>query len=254
MIRAFGSGLRMHLRHLTRSPFDLIGMLVWPIVFSSVAALVIGREGDPRALLAAALGAAVMMMWAQVVVGSGYALDQQRIQGTLELLVAAPLPFGVLFAPVMIANAAFGLYGLVVTTFWGRLVFGVPLEIERPIAFVCAAAAAVISIGMLGLVTAATLVVYRAAFFLGVSLQYPVFIACGLIVPFAVLPGWLGPVSWVLGPTWGFEGLREAALGGEPWGAIAMCLVLAVAYLALGVVCLRLFERLARDRATLKLS
>ena len=254
MIRAFGSGLRVHLLYLLRSPFDMVGMLVWPIIFASIAYYLIGTDGDPELLLSASLGAAVMIIWSQVIVGSGFALDQQRIQGTLELLVAAPVPLAALFAPIMIASATFGLYGLLVTLLWGRFAFGIPIAIDDPVAFAAATVASIVAIGLLGLIAASTFVLYRAAFYLGVALQYPVYIACGLIVPFSILPDWLGPISWALAPTWGFQGLTEAAVGGNAWPEIAACLGLSAAYFAIAIPCLASFERLARDRATLRLA
>jgi ABC-2 type transport system permease protein len=62
------------------------------------------------------------------------------------------------------------------------------------------------------------------------------------------------PISWVLAPTWGVRAIREAALGGHPWASIGMCLALGVVYVVLAAFFLRIFERLARDRATLSLS
>jgi len=59
---------------------------------------------------------------------------------------------------------------------------------------------------------------------------------------------------WLLAPTWGFRAIKEAALGGSPWPAIGMCAVVSVAYLAIALVCLAFFERLARSRASLRLA
>ena len=114
-------------------------MLVWPIVYASIAYYLLGREGDPKLLFTASLGAAVMIMWAQVIVGSGFALDKQRVQGTLELLVAAPVPFAVLFAPIMIASAArSGSTGSLVTLVWGRFAVRHPDLDRPPVAFAVA--------------------------------------------------------------------------------------------------------------------
>jgi ABC-2 type transport system permease protein len=76
----------------------------------------------------------------------------------------------------------------------------------------------------------------------------------GLLVPLSLLPGWVEPLSWVLAPTWGMEAVRNAALGGEVWDGIGMCVLLGAIYLALGSVLLQNFERLARQRATLSLT
>ena len=77
----------------------------------------------------------------------------------------------------------------------------------------------------------------------------------GLLVPLSLFPGWVRPLSWVLAPTWGVAAVRDAALGrGDPLFAIAMCLGLALVYFAIGSYFIRVFERLARERATLSLT
>jgi ABC-2 type transport system permease protein len=85
-------------------------------------------------------------------------------------------------------------------------------------------------------------------------MQYPVWLASGLLVPLSALPGWLGPVSWTLAPTWGFRAIQRAAVAGNPWPPIAMCLVVSIFYVAVAVIFLRLFEHLARQRASLRLA
>jgi hypothetical protein len=86
-------------------------------------------------------------------------------------------------------------------------------------------------------------------------LEYPVWVATGLLFPIALLPGWVAPISWILAPTWGIEAIRHAALGdGNVWFPMAMCAVLGVAYFVAAAYFLRTFERLARARATLSLT
>jgi ABC-2 type transport system permease protein len=254
VIRIFLTGMRVQLLQFLRSSFDLAGMLVWPIIYSSIAYYLLDAQQHPRLLLSAAIGSAVMVMWGQVVIGSAGSLDLMRQAGTLELMVAAPVPFVSILAPIMITNALFGLYGLVVTLVWGRLAFQIPLGIAHPLAFAVAIPACVLAIGTLGLIVASTFVLYRAAFALGVAMQYPVWIASGLLVPLSVLPGWLGPVSWTLGPTWGFQAIERAAVGGSAWPAIGLCAAVSVVYVLVAVLLLRVFERLARRRATLRLA
>jgi ABC-2 type transport system permease protein len=254
MTRAFLSGVRVYVLQFTRNAFDISGVVLWPILYASIAYYLLDAKNDPDLLLSASLGAAVMAMWSIVVIGSSGALENQRWLGTLELLVAAPVPFAVTLAPITIASGIVGGYSLLSTLAWGTFLFDVPFTIDRPLAFAVGVVACVFAIGMLGLVTAATFIVYRAAFSLGVSLQYPVWIATGLMVPLSVLPDAVGPISWFLAPTWGFRAIREAALGGTPWGDIVMCGVVSAGYLAVATACLRVFERVARSRATLRLT
>ena len=254
MIRAFLSGMRIHLIQFTRNPFDITGVVLWPIVYASIAYYLLDAKNDPELLLSASLGAAVMLMWSLVVIGSAGALEQQRWLGTLELLVAAPVPFAIVIAPITVASGAVGGYALVATLVWGTLIFDVPLAIDDPLAFAVAVPACILAIGMLGLVMCATFVLYRAAFHLGIAMQYPVWIATGLLVPLSVLPAFVGKLSWFLAPTWGFRAIQESALGRSPWPDIGMCLAVSAVYLVIATAALRGFEHLARARATLRLT
>jgi len=107
---------------------------------------------------------------------------------------------------------------------------------------------------MLGLVLSSALVLYRQAGAFSQCLEYPVWLITGLLVPLALLPAWVGPVAWVLAPTWGMRAMRNAALGGSAWTALGLCLVLSLAYGTISVALLRVFERKARERATLSLT
>jgi ABC-2 type transport system permease protein len=114
---------------------------------------------------------------------------------------------------------------------------------------------AVLGLGVMGMLLATTFVLYRHANALSNLLEYPVWIATGMIVPLALLPGWLGPISWVLVPTWGVEAIRGAAIGAEPpWLAIGMNLVLAVVYYVLARRILVYVINKARRDATLSLA
>ena len=254
MTRAFLSGMWIHVVQFSRNPFDLTGVVIWPIVYASIAYYLLDSKDNPRLLLAASLGAAVMLMWSLVVIGSSNALENQRWLGTLELLVAAPVPFAAVIAPITVASGVVGGYALVATLAWGTLIFHVPLTIAHPLAFAVAVPACVLAIGMLGLVMASTFVLYRAAFSLGIALQYPVWIATGLLVPLSTLPAFVGRIGWFLGPYWGFRAVREAAIGSHAWRYIGMCVVISAAYAVVGSVCLFFFERVARSRGSLKLT
>jgi len=257
-LRAYGRivwmGFVFRMREFAVSRWFVLMSVLQPIIFATIAFYMFEAGGRPDTLLYAALGAGMMGIWSSVLFGSGGALQWNRWQGTLELLVAAPPPFVVVLLPLTLATSATGAYALLATLAWGRLFFGVPLDLVHPFAFFLAVPAAVLSLGLMGLLLAGSFILYRHANALSNLLEYPVWLVTGLLVPIALLPAWAGWISWLLAPTWGIKAIRAAALGGDPWGPIFMTLGLGFAYMAIGARFLQYFERRARESATLSLT
>jgi len=253
-LRVLIAGLRFRVRELMVSRWFLLLCFLQPVIFATIAFYMFKAGGRPGTLLYAALGAGMMGIWSSTLFGSGGALQWNRWQGTLELLVAAPAPFIVVLLPLTLATSVTGAYSLASTLGWGRLLFGVPLHFAHPIAFAVAIPAAVLSLGLMGLLMASSFILYRNANALSNLLEYPVWVATGLIFPLALLPGWVSPISWLLAPRWGIDAIRHAALGGDAWFPIAMCALTGAVYLVLAAGFLRIFERAARARATLALA
>jgi ABC-2 type transport system permease protein len=252
--RLIYAGWRFHVKSLTLSNFFLLLSVILPIIFASMAYFMFRAGARPGSLLYVSLGAAMMGIWSSTLFGSGGAIQWQRWQGTLEYAIASPPPFILVLVPLTLATATVGLYSLVATLTWGWLFFDVPFTVDHPVQFVVALPAMVTGLGLLGLVMASTFVLWRNANALSNLLEFPVWLITGLLTGISILPGWVHPLSWVLAPTWGVRALRESALGGDAWLDIGMCLVLGAAYLVIGHFCLRYFERLARERATLAIA
>jgi ABC-2 type transport system permease protein len=254
--RLFWVGWAFHLKSLTLSGFFLLISVLQTVIFASFAFFMHEAGAREGSLLYVALGAGLMGMWSATLFGSGGAIQWQRWQGTLEILVAAPPRFLMTILPLTIATASVGLYAIVATLFWGRVLFGVPLGFEHPWLFALALPVTVLGLGLLGLVLASTFVLYRHANAFSNLLEYPIWLVTGLLVPVSLLPGFVEPLSWVLAPTWGVEAVRTAAgvENGDPLAPIGMCLLLSAIYLAIGFFTMSNFERLARQRATLSLT
>jgi ABC-2 type transport system permease protein len=252
--RLFLIGWLFHLKGLTNSMFFLLVAVLQPVIFASIAFFMFGTGSAEGTLLYVALGAGLMGIWSATLFGSGGAIQWQRWQGTLELMVGAPPPFVAVLLPLTVATATIGIYPVVATLAWGRVFFGAPLEFAEPLQLAVALPVTILSLGMLGLLLASTFVLYRHANAFSNLLEYPIWLATGLLVPLTFLPGWVEPIAWVLSPTWGMRAIREAAFGGNAWPEIALCAGLGLVYVALGALALRNFERLARSRATLSLT
>jgi ABC-2 type transport system permease protein len=254
LARLIWVGWAFHVKSLTLAGFFILTSVIQPIIFASVAYYMFRAGARPGTLLYVALGAGMMGIWSSTLFGSGGAIQWQRWQGTLEYSIAVPPPFLLVILPLTLATATIGLYSLTATLLWGWLFFDVPMEIADPLAFAVALPVTVVGLGLLGLVLASTFILYRNANALSNLLEFPVWLVTGLLVSLSLLPVWVGPISWVLAPTWGINALREAAIAGNPWPEIGMCLALGAVYLVIGHFALLHFERLARERATLAIA
>jgi ABC-2 type transport system permease protein len=247
-------GWVLHLKMLSRSAFDGLLSILYPLFFATVAFFMFKAGHDSKTLLYASLGAAVMGVWSSTSTSAGAAMQRERWHGTLELLVAAPTHFSLVLLPATIAQTTIGLYSLGATLFWGRVLFGIGVSIAHPLAFAASIVATVLSIGAAGFLLAVSFVRYRAAWALGNMLEYPIWLVCGFLVPLSLFPGWVRPISWVLAPTWGMNAIRESALGGSPLPDLGMCVVLGVGYVLAGALVVNVALRAARKRAALSLT
>ena len=252
--RLVWSGFVMNLKMVGTSGFFLVTAIIQPLIFATIAYYMFRSGGRGGTLLYTSLGAGMMGVWSTTLFGSGGMIQWQRWQGTLELSAAAPPPLTLVYLPFSIANAFTGMYAMGATLLWGRLVFGVPVHLVHPWLFVLALPATVIALGLMGLVLASTFILYRHANALSNLLEYPVWIASGLVFSTSLLPVWTRPISWALPPYWGVLAIRHAALGGEIWGPLAMVTLLGLASVVLSTVTFRYFETAARSRATLSLT
>jgi ABC-2 type transport system permease protein len=193
-------------------------------------------------------------MWSSVSTSAGSAMQRERWWGTLELLVAAPRHFSLILFPSTLGLASIGIYNLAATLLWGRFAFGIPLTIEHPLPFVLSIVGTVLAFAGLGLLFAVSFVRFRAAWVLGNFFEYPVWLICGFLVPLALLPEWVRPISWVLAPTWGMSAIRESALGGTPLPDLLLCLGLGAVYVAFAVLVTNRVLYDARARGSLSLT
>ena len=244
----------LQFKMIMRSPFDGVGSVIYPLFFATTAFFVFRAGDSPRTLIYASFGAAVMGMWSSVSTSAGSAMQRERWWGTLELLVSAPRHFSLVLLPATLGLATVGIYNLAATLLWGRFLFGVHLTIQHPLLFVLAIVGTVLSFAGLGFLFAVSFVRFRAAWVLGNFFEYPVWLICGFLVPLALLPDWVHPISWALAPTWGMSAIRESALGGSPLPDLGACLALGLAYVTTGVLVTDRVLRAARVSGTLSLT
>ena len=253
-LRLVTIGWWLQLKIRGRSAFDGFLGVLYPIFFATTVFFIYRQSSDKTALVAAAVGASVMGVWSATSTTASSALQRERRQGTLELLVAAPTSFPLLVIPITLSMATIGLYSLVATLLWGRYVFAIPVRIDDPVSFSLAVIVTVLAIALMGFLEAVASVRYRSAWALGTAFELPVWLVCGFLVPLSALPGWVRPISWLLPPTGGVSAVKDAALGLSPWADIAMCAATAAVYGLVGTALSGVLLDSARARATLALS
>jgi ABC-2 type transport system permease protein len=252
--RLIARGWAVQVKYLSSSGYFVLISVVQPVVFATIAFYLLRAGDQPGQLVYAAVGAGMLSLWGTTLSGSGRSLMLLRLEGMLELLVAAPASFLSVLAPITLATATVGLYGLGATLVWSWLLFDIPLHVEHPWLLVAAVPVTVFGLGMLGTVLGSVFVRFRYANAMTNLFDYPIWLLSGVLVPLDLLPEWARPLSWLLPPTWGVQAIRDSILGGCPLAAIGACLALGIGYLGLGVVTVRKFELLARRRASLALT
>jgi ABC-2 type transport system permease protein len=254
VLRLLATGWWFQLKMRSRSAFDGILGVIYPMFFATSVLLMYRQAGSEEALINAAVGASMLGVWSAVATTAAISLQAERRQGTLELLVAAPTPFTLLLVPMTLAMATIGLYSLVATLLWGRFAFGIPISLEDPLVFVLAAVVTAIAVALMGFLLAVCSVRYRGSWALGSGLEFPIWLICGFLVPLTLLPGWVHPIAWALPPTWGVAAVKDAAFGSSPWSDMSICLALSFAYAAVGTLIARRLLDSARANATLALT
>ena len=171
-----------------------------------------------------------MGVWSSVLFGSGGAIQSQRWQGTLEMIMLAPRPPALVILPITLATARHRHVRHGRHPGLGPAALRHPARLRRTRSlFLVAVPGCILGLGMFGLLLASTFVLMRNANALTNTLEYPIWLVSGMLVPITVLPGWTGPIAAVLPTTWGARAVREAATGSGPvWPSLGICLAISL--------------------------
>lgn len=212
-MQIFLAGIRFQALLLRRSPADLMALLTTPFFTLAFLAIVIhaGREDlAPYAVL----GPALIAIWGMALNVSGDIIDSERFNATFEATLTTPAPFVLLILGRVTTVTLVSLLALPESAAIAWAAFGLDLRIADPALF---AMTLLLTAGA----TVATASAFSAFFALARSartfqnsLSYPFYILSGAVVPIALLPGWLQPVSKIVFLSWS-SGLLRGALTGQ---------------------------------------
>jgi ABC-2 type transport system permease protein len=264
-LRAFVAAARKELRQQRRYPTLFLGLLFWPVLLPASWVLM-GHAysgNDPQALAAFAeragstdvagfvfVGYAMYMWLSSLLWGSGTALRQEQMRGSLEAVFVTPASrlvplFGPGVAMLIPMSLTFVIMGVALWAFFG---------VVPPLAAVLQAAVVVIA-GVPALYAIGTLFAASVLRFgeVGpvVQLVRGMFVlACGITFPVAMLPLWAQVWAWLMPPTYIVDDLRRILLRGASLADlgphIAIVLTIAALIALLAVFVFRALEASAR--------
>jgi ABC-2 type transport system permease protein len=230
---------------------SVLGFPMFQILFFAY----LGRFSNLRDDAFFVTGNAVQVAGMAGIYASVFTIGNDRFYGTLGPLLASPASRAALFtgrALPIVANGLFvSAFGFAVG--WAFLDFEPPLGSLPLLALVVLASAfATTAFGMLlgsiGLRTKDILLISNLAYFL-------MWLFCGVNVPLEALPGWMQIVGEGLPVTHAVAAAREVVDGASlssVWRLIVAEAAIGAGYLIAALVLFRLFERTARQHATLE--
>ncbi len=239
------------------NPYLFVIILLVPSVTQILFFAYLGRAAGVENDTFYVVGNAVVAAAVPCLFGMADTITDERYTHTLSLLVVSPASRLALFlgraAPVAANGAIVSGFAFVV----GSLVLGVSV----PVSAVGSLAVTILVTGFactgLGIVNASLGLRWRESALLSNLILYFLLLAAGVNVPLDLLPGWLSTIAQGLPVTHGVEAARELVAGGSLVGVaplLAAELAVGLAYAAVGLFLVRLFEVEARRGASLELA
>ncbi|GAB1644042.1 hypothetical protein KRMM14A1259_44650 [Krasilnikovia sp. MM14-A1259] len=247
------TGFRFQLRQLRRSP-DTAQLCVTAPLFTLILLAMTEHAGRGDLAPYAVVAPTLMTLWSAALTLAGQMITEERILGTLEGLVAAPVSLAVLVigrlsVVTVVGAAAFAEAWLVAGIGFGRWVAP-----GHPLLFA-------LTVGVAGLATAGTASVLSPLFVLMPTartiqntLTYPFYLLGGVLVPVSLLPQWLHPASRAVFLSWAADLLRDSLLArpvGHPGARLLAIAGLGAAGFGVGAYLLHRVLRQVRRTGTL---
>jgi ABC-2 type transport system permease protein len=246
-VRVAPAAARLQLQ-LVASDFNYVMPLVLVPLTTMVFFAIIDHAGRtdlaPYSLFAPALDA----LWTLSLFVSGDMVDVDRALGVLETVVATPARFADVVLARVLAVTSISLLAFAEVWIVARLLFAVPVHVHHPALLAAALATTAFAMSGTAVVMAAFFVHSRNARIFQNSLSYPFYVLGGVMVPVALLPSWLQPVSKIVFLSWAAEALRASVRRDAGDASFAIVMVVALGIAGYGAGWLLLKRLLARAR------
>jgi ABC-2 type transport system permease protein len=201
--------LRFQFRLALRSPGTLQVWATAPLftlVFLSIAEHAGRQDLTSYAIVAPTL----MGQWTLALGIAGELINDERSQGTLEALIATPGRLSVVIMGRICAVSLIGISALMEAWLVAGVVFGRWIGVPHPLVLTACLLAGALAMSGTASIFSSLFVLMPSARIVQNTLNYPVYLLSGVLVPVATLPAWLRPGSHVIFLSWSADLLRDS--------------------------------------------
>lgn len=245
MTRVIAAGCRMQLAESRRMPAHLLILVTSPL-FAAMFLSILKHNGNASLVTSAVFAPALISLWFLSLDLGGAMVSAERWQGTLECLIGSPARLGAVVFGRILAVVGIAALTFVEAYVVARFIFLVHVRIEHPAMFGLTLLVTLFAMAGTATMLAGLFVLSRNVLLFQNSMTYPFYLLGGVLMPVALLPFWVRPISRVFFLSWSSDSvrasLRQASAAGWAWhlGVIAG---LGLAGLVLGLI---LIEQVVR--------
>lgn len=213
-VDVFVAGWRMQLQSMRNNPDWFLALILAPLQ-TVVFVTIFQHAGRGDLTSYGVLAPALIALWGLSLQTSGELITRERENGSLEGLLAAPGRFDLLMLGRTSVVTGLSLMAFVECWLVGWLLTGDLLAIAHPALFTTAVVVTAAAMTGWAGVMASVFVLARSARTFQNSLSYPFYVLGGVLVPVALLPEWLQPLTRLVFLSWSSDLFRDS-LAAQP--------------------------------------
>lgn len=248
-LRKVFASAELEIRLLVYSPANaLVTLLLFPVMYSIIYLIVLDFLNREDLGTMGMIGPALMGVWATSVGITGSIIDDERWNGSLEVLAVLPGgSFSLFLLGRTLASSALSLIAFVSTFVVAHFGFSVSFSFQEPLGIAAALILTVLSATGVGMIVGALLVLSRSAIQFQTTLTFPFYLLGGIAFPVSELPHFVQPLSYLISLSWISEILRDLFEGkptqGLAWFVLSL---LVIVYLGIGLYLIGALTRRAQ--------
>jgi len=256
VLRIVLSSMKMQMKQTFSRSMYKYTIIAFPVFTGLLMGFVYSDRPNVDFVSYAMIGTATMTMWSSIAFSSASDVNRERYMGALAQIFNTPGNFYYIMLGKVLGNTLMGSISMIFSFVFVGLVFGVPILISNPVAFILVFLFSLLSYIMISMMLSGVLAISRQARVLMNSMDYIVFLLTGSVFPIIILPISIRLFSYVLSPTYAIHLLRlsvqSKVISSE---FIAYSIGLAVTTLLYFVASVYVYKRIeikARINATLE--